>query len=869
MAVVMDNEHLFPPVDVIIPVYRDMSATRRCVLSVLESRWASGAIILINDASPDPQISSWLVEVARRNESVILVEHGNNRGFVYSVNEGMGINPTHDVILLNSDTQVNGDWWERLQQVAYSSPDVASVTPFSNNATICSYPHPALQQDGLPGQSSLAWLDSCFSQAHANRSVELPTAVGFCMFIRRAALEDVGQFDEAAFGRGYGEENDFCRRAMGRHWRHLLAAGVFVYHQGSASFGEERTLLAKQAMKVISARYPDYLPEVESFIQRDPLRWLRDDVHRLRADAGDLWPLVLVAGEDANLETVLQTVQDLRSYGRDEAVVICCSSLSLRRELAQSCPPWYAILHTPDLAEHVLREAIRERYGVVNYIKLMAGSRLPRLADDKPVILHVKHGWGGGVDRWIEDYCSTDTASQHLVLRSFESEAGLGAGYFLYSSASASPIAQWYLSTPIRASAVAHAEYGGIFRAIIRVFGVQTVMVSSLLGHSLDALNSGLPTIMIVHDYYPWCAGIVMHFSQPCQGCGWEHLQSCLQDNPMGFLNHFLTADEVVALRQRLLSLLSAGSFLPVAPSSSVVKQLGGVEPRLLDFDWKIIPHGVSLTRPASIAVENGGSKRPCAVVLGRLHLHKGRDLLLEAMPALVPGCRVVLLGCGVDAARQFAPWEEVEVIADYQLSELAQWLDTIKPDFAILASVVPETFGYTLSELWAFGIPPLATRVGAYDERIVDGDNGFLYEPNPDSLVQAVGRLLAQPEELSRVRQRLSDAEVHTCADMVRSYHELLDSIVHSKKAQTRLPVMEDFRMVCEGACTSTTGTDFWRSDGCGVSGESLAELDDQLSQCRQRLAEVSAEMDSILNSRSWRLTVPLRKIMALLQGR
>ena len=57
------------------------------------------------------------------------------------------------------------------------------------------------------------------------------------MYIRRAALADVGLFDADAFGRGYGEENDFCLRASARGWRHLLACDTFVYHEGTVSFG--------------------------------------------------------------------------------------------------------------------------------------------------------------------------------------------------------------------------------------------------------------------------------------------------------------------------------------------------------------------------------------------------------------------------------------------------------------------------------------------------------------------------------------------------------------------------------------------------------------------------------------------------------
>ena len=62
--------------------------------------------------------------------------------------------------------------------------------------------------------------------------VELPTAVGSCMAIRRACLDEVGGFDADRFGRGYGEENDFCRRASAADWRHVAATDLFVWHRG-------------------------------------------------------------------------------------------------------------------------------------------------------------------------------------------------------------------------------------------------------------------------------------------------------------------------------------------------------------------------------------------------------------------------------------------------------------------------------------------------------------------------------------------------------------------------------------------------------------------------------------------------------------
>lgn len=45
-------------------------------------------------------------------------------------------------------------------------------------------------------------------------SIEMPTGVGFCMGINWDVWKNIGSFDEDRFGKGYGEENDWCMRAI-------------------------------------------------------------------------------------------------------------------------------------------------------------------------------------------------------------------------------------------------------------------------------------------------------------------------------------------------------------------------------------------------------------------------------------------------------------------------------------------------------------------------------------------------------------------------------------------------------------------------------------------------------------------------------
>ena len=272
-------------IDVIIPVYTGLHQTRRCIDSVLRSGQITPfEVVAVDDASPDRDITSYLDELAESGR-ITLVRNDVNLGFVHSVNRGMALHPERDVVLLNSDTEVANDWLDRLWRGAYAYPDVGTVTPFSNNATICSYPFEGWA-GGVPGTLGLAALDRHFASTNGGRLVDMPTAVGFCMCIRRACLDQVGLFDAGRFGRGYGEENDFCMRAAGAGWRTVLAGDVFVYHEGAVSFSGERLALTENAGKTLAEMYPHYVRKVREYVMHDPASTLRVAVDSARIALG-------------------------------------------------------------------------------------------------------------------------------------------------------------------------------------------------------------------------------------------------------------------------------------------------------------------------------------------------------------------------------------------------------------------------------------------------------------------------------------------------------------------------------------------------------------------------------------------------------
>lgn len=323
MTGIVDAHPMSPPphsTDVIVPVYRGLADTVRCIESVLASAVrTSYRLVVINDESPEPELTAWLRERASSEPRILLLENPRNLGFVGTVNRGMSLSDVNDVLILNSDTEVANDWLDRMRSAAYSDRRIASVTPFSTNATICSYPRFCADNELPPGFST-ASLDSLCAHTHPGAVVDVPTGVGFCMYMRRDALREVGLFDMQRFGKGYGEENDFCRRAAAAGWRNLHLLDTFVLHKGSVSFGAGRHALQEAGMRTLRRLHPDYDRDVQTFIMADPALPMRLalDVARIRALNV---PMVLAVSHNRSGGTMRQ-IRELAHHLEGRAVFL-------------------------------------------------------------------------------------------------------------------------------------------------------------------------------------------------------------------------------------------------------------------------------------------------------------------------------------------------------------------------------------------------------------------------------------------------------------------------------------------------------------------------------------------------------------------
>lgn len=326
------GEKIMPKTDIIIPIYNAYEFTKACIQSVLKyTDLAKHQLILINDKSSDERILPSLKKFVAENpdKKIVVLENKENLGFVETVNRGMRYSEK-DVLLLNSDTEVTENWLEKIIRCAYQNDYIATVTPLTNNGTIASVPNFGMDNE-LPENMTLEEYAEMIEKCSLLRFPEITTANGFCMLIKRNVINEVGFFDAENFGKGYGEENDFCYRALNRGFIHVLCDDTFVYHKGTQSFET-----SENHMEKLREMHPIGTFKTDHFIHVNPLKDIQDNVRINTELYGKKRILFLVNEWEENMEMtggaslhMKDIIQKVRK--KDTCFVVCPDKNDLSR----------------------------------------------------------------------------------------------------------------------------------------------------------------------------------------------------------------------------------------------------------------------------------------------------------------------------------------------------------------------------------------------------------------------------------------------------------------------------------------------------------------------------------------------------------
>ena len=431
------------------------------------------------------------------------------------------------------------------------------------------------------------------------------------MYIRRACLDDVGLFDAEQFGRGYGEESDFCLRASARGWRHLLACDTFVLHAGAVSFGADAPE-RQTSWDLLTERYPHYANLLAKFVRRDP-------------PAG---------------------------------------------------------------------------------CRFAATAALFR-ASARPKVLLITHDLGGAIERHVRELSRTVDA---LFLRL----APRGRDIELTVMGHEPDLA---LSLP--------AEEMINFVEVLKEFNVARVHVHHVMGIKGDVRELirelDVPFDFTVHDYYPICPQIML-LDQDSQYCGEPGLagcNACIRTRPS------CGASDIVAWRKEHDWLLLHADRV-ICPTEQVRERLAryGLADRAV-----VVPHERSKVWPLSPLTLQGSEPLRVAV-LGVLAPCEGAAIFAACAEASAGlAFEFIVIGRSEPPLQGHATRLVTDTGSD-QEGDLAALIETINPHVIWFPTPWPETWSYALSAAIASGRPIVATRIGAFAERLHGRPWTWLVDP-------------------------------------------------------------------------------------------------------------------------------------------
>jgi N-acetylglucosaminyl-diphospho-decaprenol L-rhamnosyltransferase len=231
-----------PRLTIIIVTWRAASAALRALRSLraargVDSILAYSEIIVVDNASGDGTPE----RLAREFPEILVVNRSCNGGFGVGVNEGIRRARGEYVFLMNPDCELLPDREGRsligaLAKHLYDHPRVAAVGPSLMNryghldSRGRQFPSPLLE---LRRNLGARWPRQWRYREEDRGELAVDWISGACMLLRRAAIDEIGAFDESFFL--YWEETDWCRRARAASWEIHHRADLSLLHLGGAS----------------------------------------------------------------------------------------------------------------------------------------------------------------------------------------------------------------------------------------------------------------------------------------------------------------------------------------------------------------------------------------------------------------------------------------------------------------------------------------------------------------------------------------------------------------------------------------------------------------------------------------------------------
>lgn len=261
---ILNHSRVLPRVSVVVLMWNQGLMTLRCLQSLVNrSDYSNLEIILVdNDSKAEESaiVTNWLD--IHSDLKIKYVRNSDNLGFAAGNNVGLSEATGDYLVILNNDTEVSPGWIWRSLKHFYRNRDLGILGPSTNNC-------------GNEGRVKLRgnpndWLSEVVPRFNFRipHLIEVDTAAFFCVFIPRKVFEEVGMIS-TEYGRGYFEDDDYCRRVQKLGYKVGIARDVYVHHKMGASFDlledSEKTSLFNENKGIYEKKWGKWVPHAYAF----------------------------------------------------------------------------------------------------------------------------------------------------------------------------------------------------------------------------------------------------------------------------------------------------------------------------------------------------------------------------------------------------------------------------------------------------------------------------------------------------------------------------------------------------------------------------------------------------------------------------
>lgn len=276
------------PVSIVVLTYNSMTTIAACLESALRTMGPQDELIAVDNASRDGT-SDWLLARESEDRRIKVILNKSNLGFSVGTNIGLKKAKNELLVMLNPDTVVTSGWLGQMASF-FSSPEMGAVGPTSD--TVAGYQKVQFHvPPNTQGNFDSEGVAKLLAATNPGKGMETKLLIGFCMMVRKSALEKFGYLDKDLFLGNDDLELSWRLRLAG--YRLAIAADTFVHHECQVSFNSEPSekvqRLVQESTNALARKLEKHYGKgnVPSSMELWDMDWFRP--------SHDLWPTAVAA----------------------------------------------------------------------------------------------------------------------------------------------------------------------------------------------------------------------------------------------------------------------------------------------------------------------------------------------------------------------------------------------------------------------------------------------------------------------------------------------------------------------------------------------------------------------------------------------